>query len=179
MPRRGHKQSKDPKFVAKREARKQKVVARKKMQAPIKSQLQNQNCPKQEMRNLLRRVPEAFVHNPNAQIVRFCLPDYPREWVQQEEEVEPFATFINDAFWGQTHVRRPLDIHLAGGYVLVLLPNPESTAFARSLLPGLSNFLGTGLREPSLGEIERFHASWADRSSGMFKRFGPRFGDPN
>ncbi|XP_039442319.1 uncharacterized protein LOC120422841 isoform X2 [Culex pipiens pallens] len=171
----GGKQSKDPKFVAKRLERKQKVAIRQKKQAPIvRNAMRNKDCPPQELRKLLRRVPDVLAHNPNFQVVRFCLPDYPRQWIQQEEEVDPFAAYINDAFRGQNYVRWPLDVHLTGGYVLVLLPDGPSAEFARSLLPGLQGFFGTGIREPSWQEVERFHASWSDRSPGMFSRHQKR-----
>lgn len=172
MARKKHKQSKDPKIVAKR---KKKVQARQQVQAPLFVQMQGTDCPPQESKKLLRRVPEAVAHNPDFKVVRFCRPGYPSDWIQREEEVEPFANFINDAFQKQPNIRFPLDIHLAGGYVLVLVANEASAEFARSLLPGLRSFLGMEVRVPSMEEIKRFHATVGDRSPGMFKRFGPRF----
>lgn len=99
--------------MAKRLERKQKVAIRQKKQAPIvRNAMRNKDCPPQELRKLLRRVPDVLAHNPNFQVVRFCLPDYPRQWIQQEEEVDPFAAYINDAFRGQNYVRWPLDVHV-------------------------------------------------------------------
>uniref|UniRef100_A0A1Q3F191 Uncharacterized protein n=1 Tax=Culex tarsalis TaxID=7177 RepID=A0A1Q3F191_CULTA len=139
---------------------------------PLVIQMQNCNdCPTHEVRKLMRRMPHILANNPNFQVVRFCLPGYPEHWIQAEGEIEPFASFIKKAFRGQKQVQHPLDIHLAGGYVLVLVPNPESAAFARSLTPGLCDFLGTAIREPSLAEIKQFHANWTSRSPRMFQGF--------
>lgn len=169
MPRK-HKQSKNPEFVAKREARHQAAQKRQKNQAPIVKRLQNQNLPKQEIRKMMMRYPEVFKHNRNVQIVRFCLPNYPQEWISMDSQVEPFANFINDAFRNQNQVDPPLDISMTGGYVLVLLRDEQSAMFAQGLLPGLRNYMGTGIREPSLEEIEQFHAGINERSPGMFAR---------
>lgn len=127
------------------------------------------------MEKLWRKCADLLYEHPSLVPVRFCLPNYPREWISMESQLQPFRDFINDSFLDQPQFNKPVSIFFHGGYVLVLMEENFSANFVRDLLPEMRRAIGIEARQPTREEIGIFHVTWADRSPGMFGRYRKQF----
>lgn len=81
-----------------------------KKQAPITSDLLENGFTRHEVEKLWRRCADLLYEHPSLVPVRFCLPNYPREWISMESQVQPFRDFINDFFLDQPQFSKPVSI---------------------------------------------------------------------
>lgn len=161
---------KRPPNPEKEAAKRKRIADRNMLQEPIKKNLKARGCCHQEIGNMLRsKCRDILAKHPNPDVVRFCLPNYPADWIKDDKIIKPWVNYVNEAC-SNAQMSKPLFTNHIGGYLLFLLRDETSGSFVRDTLPELNSKYNQALREPTSAEIAEFHAGWTERSPNMFPR---------
>ncbi|KAL1394843.1 hypothetical protein pipiens_011667 [Culex pipiens pipiens] len=126
----------------------------------IKVLEESHNFTPKEIKRVKTRCPELvkLADCPAPIPVRFSLPNYPHEWKWMDSQLAKVRDYVNDC--GEQQLgKRPLDVFLIAGYVMVLAENDDYAAFVRGLFPGLKE-IGMDGKEPTMKDVEDFYGAY-------------------